>query len=381
VSKDSPKPLTGWLVEVVDPITGRNLSEATELSYAKVDGDPDQHYEATVLYTKAGDGPAEAGKEIVRIHPPKGKIGPTVAIERAVAELLEPNQVKIDAFKKLPVQVTLDSLGLYDSDDNLLHISASVRFVSTKLEGVTTAGTFAFYETTVQASDGVAHQIALMPGDYDVLVAPEAGTGFARTIATLTIPTPKAAESGTIGGKALTVDTVSKLGGSVFTPSTGKPVLGASVQASASPRRLTPPEIAVAAVPFAPQATAGQVTQSGKFLLEADPGTFDFSVRPVEGTRFAWLVRPKVQVKSGQHDLGPMTLPLPVVYQGSVLVPDSDPSAPPLPVPGSVIRAFVFLDESGYTADRAGAKSVLQIAETRAGDDGAFELYLPSHLD
>ena len=68
-------------------------------------------------------------------------------------------------------------------------------------------------------------------------------------------------------------------------------------------------------------------------------------------------------------------MPLPVSYEGHVFVPDS------VVVPGALIRAYVFLDDQGYTQKRSGAKSVLQIAETRASDDGSFNLLLPSHLN
>ena len=78
-----------------------------------------------------------------------------------------------------------------------------------------------------------------------------------------------------------------------------------------------------------------------------------------------------------------MTLPLPVVYQGAVTVPNPDASAADqtTTVPGSLIRAFIYLNESGYTNDRAGAKAVVQIAEARARDDGSFQLFLPAQMN
>jgi hypothetical protein len=86
-------------------------------------------------------------------------------------------------------------------------------------------------------------------------------------------------------------------------------------------------------------------------------------------------VRPNVTVQKGVHDLGNATLPLPLAYQGAVSVPGG------ALVPGSLIRAYVYLNSSGYTDDRAGAKSVVQVAETRANDDGTFVLFIPSQLN
>ena len=52
-----------------------------------------------------------------------------------------------------------------------------------------------------------------------------------------------------------------------------------------------------------------------------------------------------------------------------------------LVAPDALIRAYVYLSDSGYTPKPADAKSVLQIAETRAQSDGSFTLLLPSHLN
>jgi hypothetical protein len=150
------------------------------------------------------------------------------------------------------------------------------------------------------------------------------------------------------------------------------------VQAVASPVNPTTFEMTVGATPFKPKSETTVVGLDGRFAFHADPGTFDFSVRPPDGTDFAWLVRPNVEVQSGVHDLGEMTLPLPVVYQGTVTVPGG---MTPAPVPGSLIRAYIYLNTSGYTEKRDGAKAVVQIAETRAGSDGTFQLFLPSHLN
>lgn len=372
------KPLVGWSVAVLDPTTGKVLSTPVELAYTQDPNDTqNQHYFASIEYSEAIDSPAGIGKELVRISPPEGDDKPTLVLERAALELFTPGSAKIEAQKQLwPEPVQLDQISLFGSDGEPFTKTAAARFVSTKLE-LTNSGTqsgLAFFEKTVQIADGIATKVQLLPGEYDVYVAPPAGSGFATTKTKLTV----GAKMSDQGGKSVTLELESDVGGSVLTPGGAKAAAGAAVQAVASPATASPLAIAVGAVPFIPKATSGLVEASGQFSLEADPGTFDFSIRPSEGTGFAWLVRPNVEVQSGVHDLGSMLLPLPVVYSGLVTVPGAESN---LPVPGSLIRAFVYLNDSGYTEDRAGAKAVVQVAEGRADETGKFRLFLPAHLN
>jgi hypothetical protein len=70
-------------------------------------------------------------------------------------------------------------------------------------------------------------------------------------------------------------------------------------------------------------------------------------------------------------------MPLPIAYHGVVTAPLAAGAAKP--VPGAVLRAYVYVAGAG-TTDLTKAKSVLQIAETRADNDGRFELLVPADL-
>ncbi len=371
-------PLADWGIDVIDPVSGQVLSAPAKLELASQDA-TSQHYIAAVEYSEASGDGSQAGKELVRLRPPAGADKPTLVLERAALELFTPGKATIEAQKQLwPEAVVLDQISLFGTNGAPFEQLAAARFVSTKLDLATSGGTsqsgLAFFEKTVEVQHGVATNVQLLPGEYDVFVSPPAASGFATTRAKLSVASGQPKQ----GGKSVTLELVSDVGGSVLIPGGGKVAAGATVQAAASPVPPTPLEIAVGAVPFAPKASSGIVGESGSFSLEADPGVFDFSIRPPDGTGFAWLVRPNVEVQSGVHDLGAMTLPLPVVYQGLITVPGAEA---PLPVPGTLIRAFIYLNESGYTEDRAGAKSVVQIAEARADDSGNFQLLLPANLN
>ncbi|MFO0571119.1 MAG: hypothetical protein U0263_36135 [Polyangiaceae bacterium] len=73
----------------------------------------------------------------------------------------------------------------------------------------------------MDATDGVAKDVALLPGQYNVLVAPRSPGSTASTLSTLSID-----QNGVQGGKAVTVDVVSSLGGSVLIPSGSSAVVG-----------------------------------------------------------------------------------------------------------------------------------------------------------
>jgi hypothetical protein len=163
------------------------------------------------------------------------------------------------------------------------------------------------------------------------------------------------------------------------------------VQAIATPsiRLVGLLDAALGAQPFVPRVSACSgrsdacvpVTDTnGYFSIEADPGVFDVSVRMPDDAGFAWLVRSRVPIDEQRHDLGALTLPLPVVYSGTVIAAETGP------VPRALIRAYVYVDANGNVQD-VGAesdmrlKSVLQVAETRARDNGTFELRLPARLE
>ena len=383
VTAKDKTPLVGWEIDVIDPSSGQRLSAPTKLQLVDDPSDAqNQHYTAAVEFSESTGENVQPGTELVRLKPPADTDKPTVVIERAHLGLFSTGPAKIEAQKQLwPEAVKLDQISVFGTNGAPFVDAATARFVSTKLEldsgnGKDQMG-LAFFEKTVEIVDGVAKDVHLLEGEYDVFVAPPASSGFATTRTKLTVSN-QAKQGATQGGKSVTLELVSDVGGSVLVPGGTKPATGASVQAVAAPVDATPLEIAVGTKPFSPKATSGMVGKEGEFSFEVDPGVFDFSVRPPDGTGFAWLVRPKVEVKSGVHDLGPMTLPLPVVYQGNVSVPGT---ATPAPLPGALIRVFIYLNDSGYTGDRTGATTAVQLAEARADARGAFRLFLPANLN
>jgi hypothetical protein len=118
------------------------------------------------------------------------------------------------------------------------------------------------------------------------------------------------------------------------------------------------------------------LSSEGRFFVRSDYGTFDLSVRPSQETGFAWLVQPSVEVTAPNQALpDDLQMTWPVVYEGTVN------SSSVGRLPGALIRTYVYIGGDGeVVSDPADATSVLQVAETRADDEGRYQLLLPSRV-
>jgi hypothetical protein len=67
------------------------------------------------------------------------------------------------------------------------------------------------------------------------------------------------------------------------------------------------------------------------------------------------------------------------VYRGELTVPGANAGSLSK-VRGALISAYIYMKDGVYTADPTQADSVLQIAEARSDENGAFEVLIPSAL-
>ncbi|HWZ87777.1 MAG TPA: hypothetical protein VNW92_02975, partial [Polyangiaceae bacterium] len=73
-----------------------------------------------------------------------------------------------------------------------------------------------------------------------------------------------------------------------------------------------------------------------------------------------------------------LTLPLPVLYSGTLTIPGA---TTPTPVAGASIDSYIYMKAGQYTPDWTQADSVLEIGETVSDNDGNFTLYIPAALN
>lgn len=362
--------LEGWTVDLIDPVSGRALSAPVALTESDAD-------EASRLYTASLEySPVAAltdtvgGEELVRLVPPAGLAAPTLFFQRSGVEIAERGIGELSLFQRLPSVVQLDGYvtvaGTAESTPAMITLTAKSL---TELEN----GVFGSYTRSVDADEKGHFRVEALPGTYRVLVVPPGGSGLSAADIEWEVGSERALQ----GGRTIELEPSAPIRGTVVGLG-GEPAVGVPVHAIASPVRAQVDALgqALGDEPFVPRASSAIAGHGGRFEILADPGRFNVSARPPEGSGFAWMVSPNVLVGPAGEELGSLLLPLPLAYRGHVTAPDMGA------VGGALIRAYIYMDpENLYTTDPSQAASVLQIGETRSDDTGAFELLLPSQLN
>jgi hypothetical protein len=365
--------LRGWVADIIEPLGGRAISTEAILQEP---GEGSIEYVAPLAYSEvvapeSSEPTIEAASDLLRLRPPANLIAPTIFLDRSALGLFGTERVTIEGFTRYPAAVTVE--GQVARADDGRPVRGSVTLVSTEIFGVD-AGIFASFQASATVDTRGVFRVEVPPGRYRVQAEPPLTAGVAPVEGALAayetvweIPADVAFQA----GKLLELPPMNQLvGQSRFQ--------GAEVHAVATPLTTLPFEEAFGAGAFLPRATSGLVDAAGKFVVQADPGKFDVSVQAPESLGFAWYVRPGVEVGEGTHDLGRIALPAPVALTGTVTAVIGETQAV---MASAAVRAYVYLDKDlAYTADPKQAVSVMQVAETRADDAGAFRLLLPSSI-
>lgn len=379
--KSSPS-LTGWSVDMIEPLggnpisTGLVLGEATDPGEKSltVDYSAELSYSTVVTPASAlGTTEVKAAKDLLRFRPPADLVAPTIFMDRTGLGLLGAANglVAIDRFTQLPQPVVVESRLVRAEDGS--PVSGYVTLVSTQIYGVD-GGIFASYQTTVQVKADGALRAVLPPGTYKVQAVPPAlgGPTAEGALAALETSWDIPADVPVQFGKVLEFAPIAAVVGQT------RGFSGAQVQAVPSPKTTLPFEEAFGEGPFTPRAAIGLVDNAGKFAVAADPGLFDVSVQAPESLGFAWFVQPGVQVVDHDQDLGRVALPRPALLSGTARV---SLAGREVPLGSAAIRAYAYLDKDlAYTRDAKQAVSVVQVAETRADEKGGFRLLVPSRI-
>ncbi len=369
-----PESLVGWSIDLLDRLSGHPVSRPVVLKDEGTAGDnglyaaDPGHYKAQVDYTQVVETDYTSGEEVVRLRPPPElETAPTLHWLREgleVGSIQGETKVKPDP---LPAPITV--AGWVESPSKA-HEQASLSFTAKAIDGI--VGSFARHTVSVDTLADGSFAVQLLPGSYRVEAVPQSGVGLGAKHEEWTL-----GAEGYQAGRVVQLEDSATLSGvvSAGTPA-GSPIGGAAVLAAATPSSVDVDPVArlTGNVPFLPRAENGATGDDGSFEIGTDPGEFDVSVQPPEGSGFPWLVRPNVTVAVPGVGLGPLAVSLPILHRGKVELSHAGI------VSGALIRAYVFVDASGPVADPKAAQSVVGVAETRAGDDGSFTLLLPSKL-
>jgi hypothetical protein len=390
---DYARALVGWTVDIIERVGGNPLSTAFALGMPTgTVPDTPVVYTAPLRYSPVTDlspikPTTSGGADLLRLRPPAGSHLPTIYQDLGGLALFDPLSPDITRFTRFPSPVKVHaSMTRLDTG---APVGGTLSIVSTQIAGVD-SGVFASYQLTEQVDEsgksvGVI-DLELPPGTYNVHAIPPVAAGDAPGSAALgafsttwVVPAEPAEQF----GKVLELPLMATLTGQSQMP-------GAQVQILPVPELVKPFDQAFGAAPLPSRAASGLVDSSGRFAVQADPGAFNVSVQGPESLGFAWFVRPGVVMTDKNQDLGRAFLPRPVLFSGTCAINQESKEKSgemtvsktvAVPAGSATIRAYAYLDKSfAYTRDPAQAQSLIQVAETRADDQGAFRLLLPPSL-
>ncbi len=391
--EEGADPLAGWRLDMVEPASAAALALPVTLGAPVTVSESQVVYSVPLYFSPVWDaalGKAVGlGQELLRLRPPEGALGPTVLVERAAVELFTPGYGVLDSLTGMPASVTIE--GHLTDDEGASLADAEITFVAQSLVGLAN-GVIAGFSAKAKPDDSGIFRAELLPGTYEVRVAPGRSTccGLDSTVcsclAAKSVTWQVGATPSFQAGRELALTPATSLSAWVE-DFTGRPLSGIPVLIGPAPTDVGVLDRLLGRGPAVPSSSSVQSASDGHVVTAVDPGTLEVSVRPDEGLRHAWWVKSRVSVSAASSsaivDLGALTLPLPVTYDGVVRVPSAaaDSADALVEVPGALVRAYAMLDATGAPVDAIGlASSAIQVGEARAAADGSFRIRLPAEL-
>ncbi|XXZ31526.1 carboxypeptidase-like regulatory domain-containing protein [Sorangium sp. So ce321] len=346
----------GWMLDLVDQLTGSVISQVDVLAQGELQqpGTPTQvEFSVKFYWTDKTKSP------LIRLRPRDGDPRPTVYWDLAAIALqgstgnLSLSLLQLDAAARRVEGRTVDAKGNA--------VLSAVRIQSADIERAPTAA----YKLDTETDANGLFRADLPPGEYVIFARPINDTTKATARQSLKFP----AGDDCFCGQSVLIPEAGTLRGRVQGP-LGELMDGATVLAVPSVGEDTPYLGQVLKPEPLPPRQASGVLRRGSFSLGADPGEFDFSVRPRPDSTYPWLVRPRLAVSATDAAVTELDLavPYPAVLQGGV----RDESGAPL----GDAAVVAWLPVESNTA-QGPVRAVIQIGETRSEPDGSYVLPLP----
>jgi hypothetical protein len=390
---DAPT-LEKWTLDVVHPVTGQVLSQASPaLQGGPTAIDGAFYYSQRVTYSPIAAGSSLAGQELIRLSPPPAPpdmplqppAGPVLQFSVAAAIASSPapasgpqKAILPSNIGSFPSKVKVETW-VYRDDDFakgiMTGVPSTVTFSATNLN---LPGIFASYSATavVEPQDEGHLAVDLIPGDYLVHVVPVVEPGdhvpLASQESTRTIPPSTGASGATQVVRNLLVKNAAVVKGRALSASGNGGIAAASVQAlpaaTGTRRCMTDADAAACAAQpvgvletslaesaYVPRTASAVTARDGSFTLsgvdcggcdkQVGGASFDVVVQPADGTQVPWLVWPQVTVVENRA-LPLLRATLPIIQRGKVVLPSAMTEAPTA-LPGTLIRAYLIRDASG----------------------------------
>lgn len=348
--------LADYVLEVLDPRTGRRTSNAVELGDFEKTGKLD-----VKLRYYRGD---KQSSPVVRLGHPDALGKPALYWELDTLDFDGDGKAEISLAALAEQAKDIEARVAEPGEVGAGVAGAAVILQSVIDKDSPTPNNYAFRITTQTDEEGF-FAARLPPGKYKVVVEPRAESGFA-----IAVEEWEVTEGALCCGRRVELRRQPQLEGSVERPN-GAPYANASVLASSA--LLGSTGLLSTVLTYEPTLADGTAIagENGDFALSIDPGRYDLSVRPEPASRFPWLVRHAIEVPAEGRDLGNNTITHPAVLTGRLVDPDGKPLV------GAAVRAFVpFAFPPDRTRVAQGA--AVAVGEAQTGDDGRYMLVLPS---
>jgi hypothetical protein len=243
------------------------------------------------------------------IEPPPGTPMPTAVFPPAgpAGSQLLPEQ---ETYPALPTPVTMTGRVMNPAGKP---IEADLIFTAIDITNVAGAPYPSNFEFVTRASarvdsqTGAAFYSVLLPrGDYEIAARP-LDTASAVTVVTRSVGGP----ADTMTGEDIFVGALRSLEGSAVIAD-GRPLAGATVEVvpAQCPTSLQSPADSGPSASCMPRSAQTTSAVDGSFALEVDPGGYWLRVRPADGSRLPWVVRP-VTVGLGSLTVPTVEIPAP----------------------------------------------------------------------
>ena len=373
--------LQNWQIDIVDPVDRRELAIPVQLGTVVLDSSDatTSHYPATIVYNPiASQLSPPAATEVLRLQPPAGAAYPTYYAPIANLSLFGASGEHVLALSGVPTPVNLSAT--VEIVDGLDPVQAQITLLSTGFLGGND-GFWADFRATTQSDAQGQFQVTLPAGQYRVLAAMANDAVHGVLDANWNIQASPESQA----GRLLSIPLLSRLSGSLDFKAPWASSGPATIQATPTSELSydKPTSISALRTVSLGARTSYELLDPGKsdFVLTTDSGQYDISLRPPDGS--PWIVTSDFDVGEGSSVLGAWSQPLPLHWSGHLRIPAEGSAGNPnlTDIPRAVLRAFVLLDAQGSpTADIQSAQKIVQIAETRSGADGSFDLVLPDHI-
>ncbi len=361
VTREDGDALDGWSAYLEDQTTRRRVSASTQISnLVPTSTSPFTYQVPLPAHRNLPPGDVFENAQLMLVPPPTSVAVPTLIAPYQAGTILAPPYPTLIG---PPATVS----GSVTTADGSLPVPATLLIESTKILTVDSPTTDLVYSTQLATApdggDAASYQVVLPPGDYTVTIVPNDSTSAKQSLPLLVASTTMNGQTVNLtqAGKNLALAAKTTVTGRANV-SDGRALGGAQVEASPA-ASLGPLSVATPPTPVSswPRSATTTTAADGSFSLALDPGTYDVTVRPVDGTFLPWVVSPSREVAASPLALDTIFVPAPIDAGLRLADPQDNP------IIGAIVRVF---------AVPTGGTAYVEIGRAITDANGQYDMFV-----